>query len=92
MCVTRKTKFGFNFCTSKIDSRTSIETSIESSTSFTTSRGSNEIQIDVLESIFELQKLKNEFRFSGHTHRKGAPANGKSAETVIHVYSLAQSI
>ena len=33
--------------------------------------GSIEVPIVALESIFELQELKNEFRFPGHTHMKG---------------------
>ena len=40
MCVTRKTRFVFSFCSSNINSRASIEISIEPSTSFTTSGGS----------------------------------------------------
>ena len=50
-----------------------------------------EVSIDALESIFEVQKLKNEFRFSGHTHRKGCSRNGKSVETVCHQPYVSQS-
>ena len=44
-----------------------MQTSIEPSTSFTTSDGSYEVDIDALESIFEVQKLKTNFVFGSPT-------------------------
>ena len=59
------------FCSSKIDATAFFKISYEPSDAVKEVKGSIEDLIDALESIFELQKLKNEFRFSGHTNRKG---------------------
>ena len=64
LCLQGKTKFVFQLLQLKVASRALIHTSIEPSTSFTTSGGSFEGQIDALKSFFDLQKLKTNFVFA----------------------------
>ena len=61
------------FCSSKIDTTASVWNTYEPSDVVKEVEGSIEVSIDALESNLELQKLKNELRFSGHTQERMLP-------------------